>query len=39
MSKLSNKAFAIMAVCEKTKEHFGLLTLVMGVMLLLGLLK
>lgn len=24
MSKLSNKAFAIMAVCEKTKEHFGI---------------
>ena len=25
MSKLSNKAFAIMAVCEKTKEHFGII--------------
>lgn len=24
MSKLSNKAFAIMAMCETTKEHFGI---------------
>ena len=24
MSKLSNKAFAIMAMCEETKEPFGI---------------